>query len=650
MDKKLKFNIPSKNQWRQLFRTFLKKEKIVFRLSLTAIVASLFYLSADFYLKHTEIKPKKGGVYKEGLVGQPRLINPVYADAFDVDRDLTEVIFSGLMKYDENLNLVPDLAKSYKIEEEGKIFDFYLKEGVRWSDGKPFTADDVIFTIEIIKNPEYRSPARANWIGVETEKISKYAVRFKLPNCSSIFLDRTTQKIIPKHIWEKVPPENFPLSIFNLKPVGTGPYKFVDLKQNEKGYIESVTLEINPYYYGEKPYIPKIVFFFFSSEDELLKAAEQNAIDGFSLSSSEANKKVNGKYEQYFLNLPRYFAVFLNPKKSKFLKDKEIRQALNYGTDKKEIIEKVLDNKGEIVNSPILPNFYGFNPPLITYPFDPETANEILDEKGLEKNNQGIREKKAEIFNFSKNLSIGDKGGEVKKLQECLSQYNDIYPQGEITGYFGNKTKEAVKIFQKKYVEGVKGSGFVGKKTRAKLNELCKEKQETTLFKIDLTTVDQPELEKTAEILKKQWKKIGVKVEIKIVDSTFIEREIIKPREYEALLFGEILSKTPDPYPFWHSSQRIDPGLNLSYYENKEVDKVLRGNRECLDEEKRRNYLEKFQDLLSEDAPAVFLYNPNFIYWVSEEIKGVNLRKAVNPSYRLGNIEKWYIKTKRVWR
>jgi len=121
-------NWPNKSQWKHFFRVLTKKEKIAFLVFLILFLGSGLFLFLNFYYKNTEITPAKGGTYIEGLVGQPRFINPVLANS-DVDRDLVQLIFSGLMKYDENLNIVPDLAKGYpEIEEDGKVYKFRLKE------------------------------------------------------------------------------------------------------------------------------------------------------------------------------------------------------------------------------------------------------------------------------------------------------------------------------------------------------------------------------------------------------------------------------------------------------------------------------------------------------------------------------------------
>ena len=652
---------PSKPQWRQFFKILNKKEKVIFFSLLFLFFSSFLILAINFYFKNTEIKPAEGGIYIEGAVGFPRWINPLYAPSNDVDRDLTELIFSGLLKYDLNGKIVLDLARDYKILENGKIYEFYLKENLFWSDGKPLTADDVIFTIKSIQDPNAKSPLRGSWVGVTVEKISDLEIRFELKNESSVFLENCTLKIIPKHIWENISPQNFPLALYNnLKPVGSGLYQLKNLFQDKEGKINSLTLVRNPYYFGKSPYLNEISFRFFEKEEELIKNYRQGEIKGFTLTSLT---NFTDSANLYSLILPRYFAIFFNSGNSKVLSEKEVREALNYGTNKEEIINNILEGRGKIVDSPLLPDIYGFNPPSKVYEYNLEKANDILEKAGFLKNETGIREKivkKVIPFQFKSNLTFGSRGQEVEELQKCLAKDKEIYPEGLVSGYFGNTTKEAVIRFQEKYKEDIlkpyeleKGTGEVKGKTREKLNEICFPiAEEKVLLKFSLATPNQPQLIEAANLLKKQWQALGVELEIKTfeIQNLAATEEVIRQRNYSSLLFGEVLGAIPDPFPFWHSSQKNDPGLNLASYENKECDKLLEEARKNLNEAERKEKLEKFQDILIEDAPVVFLYNPDYLYLVSKEIKGVNVKIIADPSKRFTDIEHWYIKIKRVWK
>ena len=657
---------PLLGQWKQIFKVLDKKEKKWFLGFFVLFIFSSIFLSTDFYFKHTEIVPKAGGTYVEGVVGQPRHINPIYATSNDVDRDLTELLFSGLMKYNNKGEIVLDLAESYKTEDEGRTYSFYLKENIFWSDGQKFSVDDIVFTIKVIQNSDYESDLRTNWLGVEVERISDEAVKFKLEKPYSGFLERLTLKILPAHIWQDISPKNFTKTYYNLQPISCGPYKIEKINQDKKtGIVESLDLERDPYYFDKEPYISKIVFYFFEKEEEIFKAAQSGKIKGFSLNSFEKNQSFESYFSEYRFTLPRYFAVFFNPDKSKILDDKNIRQALNYGTNKTEIIEKVLLGQGKIVDSPILPEIFGYQSPSEIYEYDLEKAKEILEEQGFKETKEGLREKtvKKELaFTFKSRLTTGSESQEVEELQKCLANPltggPEIYPEGKITGYFGPKTKEAVIKFQEKYKEDIlepwgyeKGTGTVGKTTREKLNELCfGDPDETIQLKFSLVTVEDPALKKVAELLREQWQKIGAEIVVQTCSVSELQFNFIKPREYESLLFGEVLGIIPDPYPFWHSLQKIDPGLNLAIYENKKTDKLLEEARQTEDREIRKEKLEKFQDLLIQDAPCVFLYSPNYIYFVSDEIKGIEEGIIADPSKRFNEIENWYLNTKRTWR
>ncbi|MBI2041515.1 MAG: hypothetical protein HYT20_00665, partial [Candidatus Nealsonbacteria bacterium] len=274
--------LPSKKQWAQIFKVLTKKEKTAFFAFLGIFLASLASLLVVFYTNGTEIKPGIGGKYTEGMVGSPRFINPLYAQGSDVDRSLVEVIFSGLMKYDGSGNIVPDLAKNLDVKEDGKVYEVYLKENLLWHDGKPLTADDAIFTLKTIQNSDYKSPLRGNYLGVEIEKIDENGIRFKLKFPYAGFLERLTFKILPKHIWENISPQNFLLTNYNLRPIGSGPYKFRDLKQDSSNKITSMDFTR----FGES-HIAQIVFRFFDAKKQLVEAAKHGEIDGFSVDNPE---------------------------------------------------------------------------------------------------------------------------------------------------------------------------------------------------------------------------------------------------------------------------------------------------------------------------------------------------------------------------
>ncbi len=691
---KPKLEFPSFSQWKQIFKVLHKKEKNALIGFLILALGSLSFLAINFYIDHTKVVPALGGQYTEGVVGQPRFINPIYGETNDVDRTLIGLVFSGLMTYDNQGQITTDLASNYTVSENGKVYEFWLKDNILWHDGKPLTVDDVAFTIKTIQNSDYKSPLRASWIDVDVQKTSEKSVRLILKVPYNSFLESTTVKIIPKHIWENILPENFALSSYNLQPIGSGPFAFVDLSQTQTGFIKTLNLESNRKYYNHPSYISKLSFQFFEKKEQLIKSANIREIDGFTLASMENNQAAaqkdirqgwqkSDKFTAYSFSLPRYFAVFFNNlpvqagQKTSIFADANIRKALSYSVNKNELVGSInLETKTNIstVNSPILPDFFGYKQPAIIYGFDIEKAKALLDKSGfkapkprdgagvpvangdLGNNGQGQRKKdlaKKPAFQFTSYLKIGSKGTQVTQLQACLARLDENFKnllQGETNGTFGKATDQAVSEFQKKYLPDTKPTGETGAATRKKLNELCITPSENTqLLKFTLTTINQPQLLKTAEMLKKYWGNVGITVEINALSITDI-KPIIKSRDYDALLYGEALGAKPDLYPFWYSSQKNDPGLNLSSYESKNADQLLKEAREAVDETVKTQKYEKLQDVIINDAPALFLYNPDYIYWVSEKIEGVDTAKIIDPAKRFSNITNWYMATKRVWK
>lgn len=656
---------PAFFQLKQFLKILKREEKIAFFLFCFLFIGSGIFLGLSFYFQNTEFRPTSGGSYIEGLIGQPRFINPIYAPANDIDRDLTELIFSGLMKYNSDGDIVPDLAKEYpNIKENGKVYEFDLLENVYWHDGEIFSADDVVFTTKIIQDPDYNSKQlRVSLFGIEVEKINDFKVRFKLKNPYAPFLETLTFKILPKHIWQDISSENFPLAIYNFRPIGTGPFRLKDLKKDDRtGYINSLTFVKNSNYFGKKPYLTEISFRFFENERDLIEALQKGEIKGLSYVSPKNLKIIKSEsFKIYNFSFPRYFDISFNPEKSEILAEKSVRRALNYGTNKKALLEEILLGYGKIVESPFVPEIYNIPAPE-GYQFDLEKGKELLQKAGWQdEDGDGKREKiiqEAVEVLFKKDLKKGSQNEDVKNLQSCLSKDPQVYPEGEITGYFGEKTQEAVIRFQEKYSEDIlkpwgfaQGTGIVSKTTRAKLNEVCVDAPKKVLpLKISLVTVDQEELSRAADLIKKQWEALGVQLEVKKVSLSSLEQDFWNPRDYESLLFGKIMGLIPDPYPFWHSTQKREPGLNLSLYDNKEADKLLEEARQILDEKKRLEKYRIFQDIIIKDAPAVFLYSPDYLYLVSKEIKGIKTKIVADPSKRFIDIENWYVKTKRSWK
>lgn len=169
------------------------------------------------------------------------------------------------------------------------------------------------------------------------------------------------------------------------------------------------------------------------------------------------------------------------------------------------------------------------------------------------------------------------------------------------------------------------------------------------LLSLSLTTAAIPQLEATADIIVERWESLGVTVELTSLQTSDLLRDVIRPREYEALLFGQLLSQSGDLHPFWHSSGQDDPGLNLAMYANTNVDEALSSWRTATSSAEQDEIRQVAVESITADRPAVFLYAPNFIYILPEKIKDVAVPPITTPADRFAQIEDWYIRTNELW-
>ncbi|MBI4692013.1 MAG: hypothetical protein HY773_01015 [Candidatus Terrybacteria bacterium] len=554
-----------------ILRNFSLKEKIVF-FSLAIIFAASF-LSLLWKINNIfliEI-PASGGALTEGAIGTPRFINPVLAMS-DADRDMTNLIYSGLLRPDNKGNLIPDLAEKFEISRDSLSYTFFLKQNLVWHDGKPITSDDIIFTIQQAKDPNIKSPRRASWEGVEVEKLGDLSVRFSLEKPYVPFLENATIGILPKHIWKEAMSDQMSFSEFNIKPVGSGPYKIKKINKNSSGIITSYEMVSNKNFALGKPHIKNLILRFYPSEKDLLNAYLKGSIDSISAIAPQSAEKIKRNSSNLkTLSLPRVFGVFFNQNNAPIFSKKEIRSGLNLATDKKRIIDEVFQGFGTKIDYPIPPGTFGALPPEEEI-FSPEKARALLLKNG---------------WTFD----------------------------------------EKEKIWEKK------------------------NKGDILRLEFSLATSDTPDLKQTAELLKSMWEAVGIKVKIKIFEIGDLNQNIIRPRKYDALLFGEVVGRDSDPFAFWHSSQRNDPGLNIALYTNIKVDKLLEQARTISDEDERREKYEEFQREVVKDAPAIFLFSPKFIYLLPNYLKGTEEMESITaPSERFSQIYKWHIKTDKIWK
>lgn len=548
----------------QIFKTFSRNERRVFISACLIFIISFIFIALNFFYQDTGLVPVSGGQYIEGSVGQPSFINPVLADNNNSDGDLTELIFNNIL----------DLSENYKTDESGRVWNIRLKEGLLWDDGQPITSDDVIFTLKAIQDPDSRSPLSSVWREVSVERVSEREVKLTLPEAYAFFKSNIKSlKIIPKHIFALIPAANFRLSDFNLEPVGSGPFKFLSFKKERSGFISEYQIIRNEKYSGQKPYLGKIIFKFYQNKEELIKAFNSGVISGFGGLDEEDISKINISHQAFEIRMPRYYAVFFNPYSQDILKDKNVRLALNYATDKEKLVNDVFGGRAIPADGPLVLGMSGYD--ASAYPekiFSLDKAGSVLEADGFKMNAEGIREK---------NIN-----GQSQKLE-----FNLVVPQI-------------------------------------------------------------PFLVKTANLIKDDWLKVGVKLNLDIRSVQEVNDEIIKTRNYQMITFGNIFENvdSPDLYSFWHSAERFYPGLNLALYENKTVDALIEAIRKDPNDTRRQAELSNLQSLIAQDYPAVFLFSPHYLYVAKNYLEGFDDEFISSASQRFQNIEKWYVKTARVFK
>ena len=363
---------------------------------LFVVFAGLFSWLVMLFLSFTKPVPAEGGVYTEGIVGEPMHINPILAQATDVDADMVQLVYSSLFSYDDAGRLRPSLAEGYELQEDGKKYVVKLRSGVKWHDGQDLTADDVLFTFRTIQDASYRSPLRANWQGVDVSKDDDQTVVFSLKKAYFDFLENLTVGIVPKHIWDGIPPEKFSLADVNLNPIGSGPFRVEGFKKDSNGTILSYELRAFPQYFEGAPFLQKVVLYFYGSEEDMLSAyrrreilAASNVTPG-SFPEDLKNQKDTVIHD---VSQPRVFAVFLNEKKNAALAEEPVRRALALATDRERLVREVLDGHGDPAYSLFSPNTSAYSSAGEASVFNPDEAVKILEDAGWMLGDDGVREK-----------------------------------------------------------------------------------------------------------------------------------------------------------------------------------------------------------------------------------------------------------------
>lgn len=599
MDKKLVYSLSKSRipNFRQLkyIKKFLKPRELwAIRLSSLVIAITVIIWGGYFYFSHLEVTPVRGGLYTEALVGSPKYINPLYSSVSDVDNDISKLVYSSLYTRGKNGELVYDLAENLEILSDGKIYKIKIREGVKWHNDDFLTVDDIVFTYNAIIDLSYKSNLRNSFLGVKIEKLDDYNFQFILREPYAAFLELLTFGILPSKLWIQIQPETAQLAELNIKPIGSGMYKFKELKKDKSGNIKEYELEVNEEYYRNKPFVD-IKFKFFSIFEETIEALNLKQVDGVSYlpQGTKENILTPNSYNFQRLYLPQMTLLFINQEKNEALKDKAVRQALALALDRNKIVNNYLDGDAYVVYGPILSNSFAYNSDIKKYEYDEAEAIKLLDQVDW------------------KIASVTE--------EQVTKAHEDINSEDE-------KLRDAA---QKTILMGTGD---------------WRKKNDNFLI-IELKTVARSENENVINVIKEYWERIGVKVVVEVVPISEIQASTIKPRNFDILFYGQVVGSDPDPYVFWHSSQTGENGFNIANFSNKEVDELLEDARLDSDQDKRKELYKKFQNIIAEEVPAIFMYSPVYIYTQNNDLQGFEVSNILSPSDRFSNIEDWYLKT-----
>ena len=511
----------------------------------------------------------EGGTFVEGTIGQIDTMNPLYLTT-PSEASVSRLLFSSLYNYDETGHLRQDIIKSLTVDASGRVYTATIRDDVAWHDKTPLLASDIVYTVNLIKNPSARSPLRINWLDVTVAAVNNTTVQFTLPATYAAFPHALTFPILPEHILKTVAPGAIRESAFSRSPVGSGPFTFRLLQAADNVSRHKVVhLAANPAYYAGAPKLDRFEIHAYPDEASLLKALRSGELSGASgLSPTVAPSIDTARYKltPQALNSGVYLLFNMN---NPILKDVKVRKALQAATDtaalRSDIGGGVLPLDAPVLRSQL----EGADIPKVAPP-DIARAQALLDEAGWK----------------------------------------------------------------------LSGSGRV---------------RDGQTLSFTITTTKNSENVRSIDNLVKQWRKIGVNIERKIVDtsgiaSTFVQ-DTLQARNFDMLLYELAIGADPDVYAYWHSSQIGQTGYNFTSYSNKAVDASLASARSRLEPELRNAKYKQFVRQWQEDAPALALYQPVLEYVSNENVDAVRPgAQLVSEADRYANVLYWTVHSDTVYK
>jgi peptide/nickel transport system substrate-binding protein len=352
--------------------------------------------------------PAYGDILVEGSIGDASNLIPVLATD-NASHSISGLIFNGLVKYDRDLNIVGDLAESWDISKDGLVITFHLRKGVRWHDGQPLTAEDVLFTYRLTIDPKTPTAYAGDFLKVKkAEVLDAHTFRVTYDKPFAPALMSWGSAVMPKHLLEGKDVTKSPLA---RHPIGTGPYRFKEWKTGQK-----IALVYNPDYFEGRPFLDGRVMRIIPDMATMFLELRARGIDQMGLTPLQYTRQTENQYFRNHFRKYRYLSfsytyLGFNLQNPMFA-DRRVRQALSYAINKEELIDGILLGLGKEATGPFKPGTWQFNADVKRYPFDPKKTLELLAEAGWrDTDGDGILDKMGQRFEFE---LLVNQGNEVR--------------------------------------------------------------------------------------------------------------------------------------------------------------------------------------------------------------------------------------------
>lgn len=513
--------------------------------------------------------PLDGGTYVEAVIGTPVQPIPLLNDPLTdpAGRDLGALLFDGLTRLGADGLPEPALARDWQVDSGGEVYTFNLRRDVTWHDGHPFTADDVLFTLQAIQDPDFSGdPALANlWRNVLVDRLDAYTIRCTLNAPYAPFLSSARVPILPAHLLNDISVEQWAATPFARQPVGTGPYSLTELTD------QHALLDANPSYFRRRPFIDQLELRFIASRETALSALARGDVQTLGINAAPEFREVLPPRTVMPIDLPLdEYAVLSFNLRTAPLDDQTLRQALARALDKNALVEQALKGQVQRIDTPILPGWWAHDPTTRWYDYNPVAAEQALRELGYALHADGI----------------------LARAGQPLA--------------------------------------------------------------LPLITDGEPGRLAAAAEIARQWRAVGVQVEVQELDSATL-RQRLRDHDFVLALHGWArLGADPDVFELWHSSQAAN-GLNYAGLRDATIDRLLVSGRTDLELAARSEDYAAFQQRWVELAPSIVLYQPLYTFAVSAQIGGIGFDETdiggspllVGREDRYRNVSRWFVNSSR---